>query len=904
MTKLIAPAIDDGWVRRSDLIDRMNAGLYKRATLICAPAGYGKSTLAAQWLCSLSQCSAWLSLDQDDRELDVFVRYLLASLETVWPDFGSKLHRTLQGTTMPPPRYLAEAFGEAILDRNLPVAIALDDFHLAASPPVMEFFVRCIEIFPEDLHWILLTRERPELPLNLWATRNWINDFTSHDLAFSTDETREFFSQSDSIQMAHEQIDVIQQKTEGWPAGLRLIALAQSDTRSPTLPTASSKAGDLAAMNYFAEQVLQAQPSVIQEFLGITAGLKRFCASLCDKLFDGIASSPSSQELIQELERKNLFIVPLDQHGEWYRYHHLFRQLLWRQRAQLAGGIDPRVVARNAGQWFADNGEVEEAICYFIESGDTKAAAEVVWQNMAETLEVDFSRRTLRRWLAAFPPACLRENTALLIAEAFIKQLSYDWSGIAELLDLAEDRLKQELPEDAACSRDEKLGVVRALQSARHFWQGNFECGLRNAKLALQALPPRQSTARIGAHQYLAGCMTVMGHRSEALQYLKDAEISDAASGSRLVASLLVAQAFIHLLSANFEEALGCASRLEELQDTVGLIDYWLIDIYFVRGFEALERNRLTEAEAEFNKAIPYRYSVNARHYHEILIGLAKVSLARGLYDDAQERLKAARAFALEACDPSSTRISESMEARLAFARGKNFSGEAFKAFPTDAVSFWMEVPTVTYAELILQQARSEAELRRAITFIDEALDTAQSQKTIRQIIILSLLKAMAVESLGDLDAGLRLLETTVEMARPLGLLRTFLERGPRLGPLLERLAGMNPQDDYVHGLLASFRELLENPKTAVEEDASLGLLSDRELEVLHQMSERKSNKEIAVILYISYETVKNHAKSIYRKLGVHSRREAVVRAKALGLDASTWTLSRSLPGQNFPGEK
>jgi LuxR family maltose regulon positive regulatory protein len=641
-------------------------------------------------------------------------------------------------------------------------------------------------------------------------------------------------------------------------------------------------------MNYLAEQVLHAQPSEIQEFLGVTAGLERFCASLCDELRNGVMSSPSSDELIRELDRRNLFIVRLDPNGEWYRYHHLFRQLLLRRRAQLVGTLDWRIVSRRAGQWFADNGEVEEAISYWIDSGDTKAAADLVWRNMAETLEADISRRTLRRWLAAFPPASLKEHTALLIAEAFIKALSYDWSGIAELVDLAEDRLKQELPSDADCSRDEMLGVARALQSARHFWQGNIECSLRNAELALQALPPRQITARIAAHQYLAGCMTVMGQRSEALHYLKEVEISDAASGSRNVAPLLVAQAFIHLLSANFEEALGCVSRMEELQATVGLIDYWLIDAYFIRGCEALERNRLAEAEAEFNKAIPYRYSVNARHYHEILIGLAKVSLARGFYADALERLKAARAFALEACDPGSTRISESMEARLAFARGKNISCETFKAVATDAVSFWMEVPTVTYAELKLHQAKSEAELQLAIAFIDEALENARSQGTVRQIIVLSLLNALAFESLGYLDTGIWLLETAVEMARPLELLRTFLERGPRLGKLLVTLAGKKSQDDYVRGLSEIFRGHPANPEAGLDEVTGSGLLSDRELDVLHLMSKRKRNKEIAAELHISYETVKNHAKNIYRKLGVHSRREAVAQAQALGLDTST----------------
>jgi len=225
------------------------------------------------------------------------------------------------------------------------------------------------------------------------------------------------------------------------------------------------------------------------------------------------------------------------------------------------------------------------------------------------------------------------------------------------------------------------------------------------------------------------------------------------------------------------------------------------------------------------------------------------------------------------------------MEARLADAKGKCTSGEAFKVAPADAVSFWMEVPTVTYAECLLHQASSEAEFQRATGFIGEALEAAGSRGSVRQVIILSLLRAMALESLGESDAGLALLASTVELARPLGLIRTFLDRGPGLYRLLENLACQQPDDVYVRELVAARSGPTTNPVEELDRFAALELLSARELDVLHLMVELKSNKEIGASLYISYETVKNHAKSIYRKLGVRNRREAVARAVALGLD-------------------
>jgi len=225
------------------------------------------------------------------------------------------------------------------------------------------------------------------------------------------------------------------------------------------------------------------------------------------------------------------------------------------------------------------------------------------------------------------------------------------------------------------------------------------------------------------------------------------------------------------------------------------------------------------------------------------------------------------------------------MEARLADARGKCTSGEAFKVAPADAVSFWMEVPTITYAECILHQARSEAEFQRATGFIDEALETARSRGSVRQVIMLSSLRAIALEAVGELGVGLKRLASAVDLARPLGLIRTFLDRGPRLGKLLEKLACEQPRDVYVRELVAACSGPTTNPVEELDRLAARELLSARELDVLHLMVKLKSNKEIAASLHVSYETVKNHAKSIYRKLDVHGRRQAVARAVALGLD-------------------
>ncbi len=310
-TKLSRPTIAPNWVQRHHLLTRLNEGLERRATLLCAPAGYGKTTVAVQWLERLTRHSVWLSLDQRDRELDVFVRYLLASLTTAWTGFESSLVALLQGPVLPPPTYLADAIVEKLLDRQTPIIVALDDFHLAASPPVTEFVARCCENLPEAVHWVLLTRERPALPLSLWQARNWLNEFTASDLAFSIEETQEFFARVWRAHLATQEIERVQRQTEGWPAGLRMVELSRASVQSQVSTSDVSLVDESNAMCFLAEQVLEAQPVELRRFFGLTASLDRFCAPLCDELLTATSSSQSSNEIIRELERKNLFLDEL-----------------------------------------------------------------------------------------------------------------------------------------------------------------------------------------------------------------------------------------------------------------------------------------------------------------------------------------------------------------------------------------------------------------------------------------------------------------------------------------------------------------------------------------------------------------------------------------------------------------
>jgi LuxR family maltose regulon positive regulatory protein len=416
-------------------------------------------------------------------------------------------------------------------------------------------------------------------------------------------------------------------------------------------------------------------------------------------------------------------------------------------------------------------------------------------------------------------------------------------------------------------------------------------------------LSGRHFAARYRAYQYTAASLMATGRRDEARQLLVDVVERDAAAGSRYAGPLLTVLAAIAAIGADIDSVEKYARQMASIHRAVSIPDFWLGFVDYFLGVVAYERNRLEEAADHFRKLEPLRYRMLGRDYHDSLLGLSMIALAQGDLQSAEQYAAKARAFALEIRDPTSTRLSNSHEARLALAAGKLPSGPPPSPLSTDSMTHRIEVPTLTYAELQLDQRSAPDGAHGAIAYIEEALEQAQQRHNIRHVIRLSILRAMALSDAGDPKAGLALLEQTIRQAEPKGLIRTFVDRGPKLRTMLERLLQRHPGDRYVAKLLSEFPAVpaigdqngqadaaaIANPSSGQQPpggDAPPdgGMLSNRELDVLLLLHQRFSNKEIASRLFISPETVRKHAASIYRKLGVHGRRQAVEAAIRQGL--------------------
>jgi LuxR family maltose regulon positive regulatory protein len=895
-TKLNRRAVDSKWIQRPRLITRLDEGLKNRLTLISAPAGYGKTTLAVQWINHIPGHSAWLSLDKKESDPDRFLRYVIASIRTVVLEFGANTEPLLLSPNLPPPDYLADAMVSDLAMLKKPLVVVFDDYHTIVSDEVQKTVSRMVQHLPENIHFLISTRIDTPWPLGLWRARQWLTELRAADLRFSKEEAQFFFVRRVGKPFATEVIDRIQSRTEGWIAGLQLACLSLADEENPEQFARSFSGSDRQIVDFLMDEVFSRQPAEIKNFLYVSAMIERFCAPLCDFISKGSFGKVDSGKFIAKLDRENLFLVPLDNERRWYRYHHLFQSLLMQHLKENLSPKRKTQIHQLAGEWFAGQGLIEEALRHLIAADDIDAAAALVEENLGVAIDNDLSRRTLGRWLDMFPKSAEKQQPTLLVAHAYCKLFRWDFAGMLLLLDNAEALLRNPAGTVPEYRFQRLLGNIDVQRTWYLFWQGDAEGSLQHGRRALKVVPKDHHYTHSLAVVYTAGSLAIVGRRDEALHLLEDALTETYAEGSRNVGGFLTAQAVIHYYGGNFNDVKKSAERMLTIHESVPLPDYYIGYAHYLLGNVAYERNLLDTAADHFRCAEQLRYRIMTRVYHDALIGLSLVAWARGEVDVAKEYAVSARNFAVEVNDPYSLKISDSFETRLAIFSGEvSVKPEAYS--PTvDSNRFWLEVPSLTRAEYLINKATPK-DCSTGLECTEDALQRAEQHHNTRQIIQFLAANAVALKCAGNLEGALEVLEETLHMAEPLGFVRTFLDRGPVMAELLNALLERGHGSPYIRRILTGFGDKKPSEMATVISsidqrsqaeqvaDAILSSeLSNREIEVLNLLEMPLTNKEIAQRLFISPETVKKHNFNIYRKLVVHGRRQAVATAKKLGL--------------------
>ena len=890
-TKLYIPRPWSGLVSRPRLTDRLNAGLDRKLTLISAPAGFGKTTLLSEWIPQSPRCVTWLSLDEGDNAPTRFWTYMIASVQQIHPDLGFGALTRLQSPQAPPITAILTALINDIAAFPDTFITVLDDYHVIDSQSIHEALAFLVDHMPENYHLVITTRVDPPLPLARLRARDQLAEFRANDLRFTADETAAFLTGAMGLSLSAEETAALETRTEGWIAGLQIAALSmQGRDDIPGFIQAFS-GSHRHILGFLAEEVLNQRPKGTLDFLLQTSILDRLCGPLCD----AVTGDSGGQAILEKLELANLFITPLDDEGVWYRYHHLFSEVLQARLQQNQPDQVPEL-HRRAGIWFANHGMIEEAVHHALAGDDYEEAARLI-----EAVAGDMLRRgssvSLIRWLDAIPEETIRARPRLCLARAWTfhwgpalsLESADEWAQLALQAALANRSLDSDLTGEVA--------AVRALTAAaRTEWA-------RCREFSSQALDdlPLDSPWRSVIALCLGTAHLDSGNMTAAAHVLGEALSLSRAEGAHYIQ--LAAASFLADLQL-FQGHLGQAMEL-----------YWQILAWAHPGLPQkggvmahaglahilCEQNQLGAALTHVQLGIDQLDQVGgAWAAHLLYRVLARVQQAKGNWKDGLDALD--RAYQIG----ESTQISlvgtqaAALRACLQLAQGDLGAAEVWAAnsglSPDDPVAShpgWREVEYLSLARVLSAQGR----YAEALSLLDLLMQSAQAEERHGSAIAIFASQALVNQAQRNRARALQCLERALALAEPEGYVRTFLDEGEPMRLLIHDLRAAitrrAPADlrllAYIDRLLQAFAgaDLAPPPYASSGQQPSNGRLvdslSERELEVLRLIQAGYNNQEIAEQLVIAVSTVKTHLNNLYGKFGVHSRTQAVAIARDLG---------------------
>lgn len=910
-TKLYRPRVDEQWVRRPTLLARLNAGVMQKLILLSAPPGFGKSTLISYWLTQLGahgapdrpkskiQCSCWLSLDEGDNQLAQFLRYLLMAVRTCAPAACPTTQSLLGAAQLPSVDELATAVVSELSALTVELVIVLDDYHLIRSDEVHQVMRHLLRYMPPHLHLVILSRTDPPLHLGRLRIEQQITELRASDLRFAVAETRQFLDDRLDHALDDATLKLLHARTDGWITALQLSSIALQH-QDPHQFLEHFRGNDRLLVGYLVEEVMEQLAEPVRDFLLCTSIVDRFTAPLADALLVDHPLELSCQAMIAQLEAQNLFVIPLDQAGEWVRYHDLFRDFL---RHQLKRTVSPATLARLhqiASGWYAEAGLIDEALHHALAAGNESAAAELVEAHFPMVLNTQIPQTVLARWLALFSAHTIHTQPGLLIVQATLGATTWNYTQLPPLF----VQIERSLHADATLSADRQKTLQAHLDLLRGiflFRQGEVRSAVAHLQAALANLPATHESSRVQAISFLAWAYCTTGQQAAGFALLHTALAEDAAYGRATSIIVLGACIISHLYAGELLEVAQTATRLLALTDPpqlprawqgVSFVEVWRQYAHYYLGVVCYERNELVAATQHWQEVEKSPPQLNSRAYHESLLGLALLAQVRGSVTAALAYAQASNEFATALGNPTALASSAALITRLALRNGQPVAslGHA-AAIDTTAnlgTSHWLELPPLTQIRVLLASPTQDA-LITALQIAEACLRHAEAAHNTRQIIQISALYALVLHTMRRQADAFRVLERTLTLAEPRGFVRTFIDLDAPMAGLLRAFATQRGTSTYLRRLLAAFTpapDRAQHQALTAHYAKLYGItpLTPREIELLGLIRQRLSINEIAAILIISPNTVKKHANNIYTKLGVRNRREALAKAQDLSL--------------------
>ena len=870
----------------------MTASLDRRLILISAPAGYGKTALISQWLGSVDQTYAWLSLDEQDDNLATFLLYLVAAIRTAYCEAMAAIELLLKAPTLLAPSRLADTVLQDMASLPGPLILALDDYHAIKTPGIHELFTRLVEHLPSHVHLVLITRADPPLPLDRLRGRRQLSEVRAVDLRFSSEETMLLLQQMLGSEVTEETAVLLEDSTEGWAVGLHLAALSLRDRSDPAIFARKiAQFGHQAITEYLLSEVLTGLPEPQRDLLLQTSLLDRFCPSLIDATTQvEDATKLSGGDFVRAVQRTNLFIVSLDTEGTWFRYHHFFQALLRARLGQQYSDAKIKAIHARASAWFAAYGLVDEAVTHALKAGDLVGAARLVEAQVHPALDRE-NWHWFEHWIRQLPPEVGR-RPRLLTAQAWLHILRYQFTAAATLLDSAEAVILAE-PDTLRGAESIVWGDINVLRAMIAHYEGNFTRTVKLTETALGQLGPETQYATGQAILYHIWSLQASGEVDRAIEFAHQQLEAYSLQANTLSLRVLLVLVNIYYELADLPRMQESADVYQDLARKSGLAAS-LAWAYYMHGWLHYQRNELTEAEKSFSMLADMSGTAHAKALVDGYVGLALTTLAQGRSDEARAATIALRKCLIERELLVFTSVADALEQRLSLVVDPNSSLDWYPKTTSAAVpvDFW-EQPVLIRVRTLLA-AGSPQDLAQAAELLAESRAKVLVRRFNRRLIEVGALQALVLSAQGHQAAALAALREAVEWAAPGGALRLVVDCGPGLIDLLHTLLAEGVAPRYIRKVLAILDVQVAVPTPSItplgavtstmRQELQAETFTNREIDVLTLLAERLTDKEIAERLSLSPLTIKKHEQRIYRKLGVDNRRAAVTQARRLSL--------------------
>jgi len=886
------------------LIERLNEGLHGNLTLVSAPAGFGKTTLVSEWVADGKRPTAWLSLDEADNDPARFLAYLVAALRTVTADIGAGVSGVSQSPQAPTESILTALLNEiSILPES--IVLVLDDYHVIDAQPIDQAVAFLLEHVPPRMHLVITTREDPQLPLARLRARDQMTELRAADLRFTTSEAAEFLNSVMGLDLSAADIAALEDRTEGWIAGLQLAAISMRGHRDVPGFIRAFAGNHRYIVDYLVDEVLRRQPDQTRNFLLQTSILDRLSGSLCD----AVTGQEHGNARLEALERGNFFVVPLDDTRHWYRYHHLFADVL---HAQLLAerAVQVATLHRRASEWYERHDLLADAVRHALAAEDFARAADLV-ERAVPVMRRSRQEVTLLGWLKALPDDLIRRRPVLSVGYALTLLSGGVLDGVEDRLrdaerwlDTAATRARPDDPAAAMVVVDAEAfrrlpGAIAVARAGQALALGDVVGTVKHARRALDLVPSDDhlwrgaAAALLGLAAWTSGDLEV-AHRAYAdgmAQLQMAGNISDAIGGVIALADIRIVQGRLRQAMRTYEGGLRLATEQGE-PAMRGTADMYvgMSDLHREHGdLHAAMQNLLRSKEQGEHTGFPqnrYRWRV----------AMARIREAQGDLDGALDLLHEAEHLYVSDFFPNVRPIA-ALKARVWVAQGRlgaalDWTRERGLSVADD-LCYLREFEHITLARVLLARPtgdRADRSMLGAMGLLVRLLQAAAEGGRTGRVIEILVLQALAHQTRGDIPAALVPLERAISLAEPEDYVQIFVSEGAPMARLLSEARAHGFMPDYTGRLLAArdpgapASEPIPSHLAANPAQSLLEPLSQRELEVLRLIAQGLSNREISERLFLALDTVKGHNRKIFGKLDVQSRTEAIARARELGL--------------------